>query len=77
MFIRFRSRKKNEESVRPFPQIDEIIIITMSAELYGMPMSAPCRIVALTLDYLEVPYDFKFTNLMEGEHMTPEFIKVG
>jgi len=44
--------------------------------VYMMPMSAPCRAVCMTLKHLNVPYDVKITNLMNGEHMTPEFLKI-
>ena len=49
----------------------------MTVEVYGMQLSAPCRIASLTLEATGTPYDFKVVNLMEGEHMKPEFIKVG
>ena len=45
-------------------------------ELYGMAGSAPCRIVAMALEVTETEYEFKVTNLMAKEHMTPEFLKV-
>lgn len=48
----------------------------MPVEIYGMQLSAPCRIVGMTCEVLKVPYEFKETDLMKGEHKTPEFLKV-
>jgi len=47
-----------------------------SIDIYGMPLSAPCRIVQMTAECLGVEYNFKLTDLMKGEHMTPEFLKM-
>lgn len=48
----------------------------MPVELHGMPASAPCRIVAMTLECLEVPYEYKTVDLMAGDHMKPEYLKI-
>ena len=48
----------------------------MPVEIYGMQLSAPCRSAGLALEATGTAYDFKVTNLMEGEHMKPEFLKV-
>jgi len=45
-------------------------------DIYGMQLSAPCRIVEMTAECLGVEYNFKQTDLMKGEHMTPEFLKM-
>ena len=39
-----------------------------------MQLSAPCRIVEMTAEVLGLEYEFKVVNLMEGEHMKPEFL---
>merc|ERR1711872_1070499 len=43
-------------------------------EVYGMPLSAPCRIVNMTAECLGLEYNFKVVDLMAGEHMKPEFL---
>ncbi|TRY66937.1 hypothetical protein TCAL_07652 [Tigriopus californicus] len=48
----------------------------MPVELYGMSASAPCRIVAMTLEVLEVPYEYKTIDLMAGDQMKPEYLKI-
>lgn len=39
-------------------------------------MSAPCRSVIMTADALNVQLNLKPLDLMKGEHLTPEFIKI-
>merc|ERR1711915_183919 len=46
----------------------------MGIEVYGMGLSAPCRIVNMTAECLAIEYDFKVVNLMTGDHMKPEFL---
>merc|ERR1711872_869272 len=45
-------------------------------EVYGMPLSAPCRIVTMTAECIGVEYNFKLLDLMAGEHMKPEFLAI-
>jgi glutathione S-transferase len=52
------------------------VIKMPSIDIYGMPLSAPCRIVQMTAECLGIEYNFKLTDLMKGEHMTPEFLKM-
>lgn len=47
-------------------------------DLYYLPGSAPCRAVLMTLKAVGI-YDqvnLKLVNLMAGEHLTPEYLKV-
>jgi len=48
----------------------------MSIDLYYVPASAPCRSVQLAAKALGVDLNLKLTSLMEGAHLTPEFLKV-
>lgn len=48
----------------------------MAPILYGSDMSPPVRAVLLTGYALDVELDLKEINLMEKEHLTPEFLKV-
>ena len=41
-----------------------------------MPGSAPCRLVALTLECLKKPYEYKIVDLQKGENKTPEYLKI-
>ena len=41
-----------------------------------MDASAPCRSVIMTAKVLGVELNLKVLNLMIGEHMTPEFLKI-
>lgn len=50
---------------------------TMGIDLYYVPGSAPCRAVLLAAKALGVELNLKYCDLMKGEHLTPEFIKVG
>ena len=46
----------------------------LSFQVYGMSLSAPCRIVNMTAECLGLDYEFKVVDLMAGEHMKPEFL---
>jgi glutathione S-transferase len=48
----------------------------MSLDLYYVPASAPCRAVMLAANAVGVQLNLKRVDLMKGEHLTPEFIKV-
>ncbi|XP_026675010.1 glutathione S-transferase 1-like [Ceratina calcarata] len=48
----------------------------MPIDFYQVPGSAPCRAVALASAALGVDLNFKICNLMEGDHMKPEFLKI-
>eukprot|EP00088_Acartia_fossae_P047878 TRINITY_DN5203_c0_g1_i1.p1 TRINITY_DN5203_c0_g1~~TRINITY_DN5203_c0_g1_i1.p1 ORF type:complete len:221 (-),score=73.91 TRINITY_DN5203_c0_g1_i1:213-875(-) len=42
--------------------------------IYGMQLSAPCRILEMTCEMLGIEYDFQLLDLMKGEHMTPQYL---
>ena len=44
--------------------------------VYGVGLSAPVRIVYMTCEALGIEYETKEVNLMKGEHMTEEYLKV-
>ncbi|XP_066140926.1 glutathione S-transferase 1-like [Euwallacea fornicatus] len=48
----------------------------MTIDFYYLPGSAPCRAVQLTAKALGLDLNLKATDLMAGEHLTPEFIKL-
>lgn len=48
----------------------------MPIDLYQVPGSAPCRAVQLTAAAIGLDLNLKFTDLMAGEHLKPEFLKV-
>ncbi|CAH0545883.1 unnamed protein product [Brassicogethes aeneus] len=48
----------------------------MPIDFYYVPGSAPCRSVLLVAKALGVELNLKHTDLMKGEHLTPEFIKL-
>jgi glutathione S-transferase len=48
----------------------------MTIDFYYVPASAPCRTVLLAAKALGVDMNLKLTNLMAGEHLKPEFLKV-
>jgi len=45
-------------------------------EVYGMQLSAPVRCVQMTCEVLGVEYEFKKVDIMVGENMTPEYLKI-
>lgn len=48
----------------------------MGLDFYYVPGSAPCRAVQMTAVAVGVDLNLKLTNLMAGEHLKPEYIKV-
>lgn len=44
--------------------------------LYYTPLSQPCRSVLLAAATIGVDLELKPINLVAGEHLTPEFLKV-
>lgn len=45
-------------------------------DFYYLPGSAPCRAVQMTAEAVGVELNLKYVNLMEGDHLKPEFIKI-
>lgn len=48
----------------------------MPIDFYQLPLSAPCRAIQMLADILDIKLNKKQLNLMAGEHMTPEFLKL-
>ena len=48
----------------------------MAVKVYGMDVSAPVRMVMMTCEVLGIEYELVVVNLMEGEHLKPDYIKV-
>ncbi|KAJ8972606.1 hypothetical protein NQ314_000097 [Rhamnusium bicolor] len=48
----------------------------MPIDFYYVPGSSPCRAVLLAAKAIGVDLNLKLTDLMKGEHLTPEFIKI-
>lgn len=48
----------------------------MAISLYYMPASAPCRLVMLVAAALNVDLDLHLVDLMAGEQLSPDFLKV-
>ncbi|XP_033153308.1 glutathione S-transferase 1-like [Drosophila mauritiana] len=44
--------------------------------LYGIDGSPPVRSVLLTLNALGLEFEYKIVNLMTGEHLKPEYLKI-
>ncbi|CAH2085414.1 unnamed protein product [Euphydryas editha] len=45
-------------------------------KLYYLPPSPPCRSVMMTARAVGIELDLVLTNIMEGQHKTPEFLKM-
>ncbi|XP_058813009.1 glutathione S-transferase 1 isoform X2 [Topomyia yanbarensis] len=45
-------------------------------DFYYLPGSAPCRAVQMTAAAVGVELNLKLTDLMAGEHLKPEFLKI-
>lgn len=48
----------------------------MTIDFYYVPGSSPCRSVQMTAKAIGVDLNLKLTNLMAGEQLKPEFIKM-
>lgn len=49
----------------------------MGLDFYYTPGSSPCRSVLLAAKAVGVELNLKLVDLKSGEHLKPEFIKVG
>nr|WAS27869.1 glutathione S-transferase [Mythimna separata] len=47
----------------------------MGVKLYTLDLSPPARSVMMTCDLFNVPFEKITVNLLEGDHLTPEFLK--
>jgi glutathione S-transferase len=48
----------------------------MPMDLYYLAPSPSCRSVLLLAKRLGIEFDLKTINIMAGDHLTPEYIKV-
>ena len=48
----------------------------MTIDFYYLPRSPPCFAVRLTAAVIEINLNLKNCEILKGEHMTPEFLKV-
>jgi glutathione S-transferase len=48
----------------------------MTIDLYLMRLSPPCRAVQMVAKQLNIDLNLKQLNLRNGEHLTPEFLKI-
>lgn len=67
-----RTRKIVEQFVYCLFRGDKMMPI-----LYYLPPSAPCRSVLLLGKMINLEFDLRIVNVLEGEHLKPEFIAVG
>jgi len=51
-------------------------IFKMPVTIYGPKLSAPVRIALMTCEALGIEYEVKPVDLMKGEHMTPDYLKI-
>lgn len=49
---------------------------TMMPVLYYLPPSPPCRAVLMLARLLGLEFELKVVNILEGDHMKPEFLQV-
>ncbi|XP_076348994.1 glutathione S-transferase 1-like [Tachypleus tridentatus] len=49
---------------------------TKPIDFYYLPISPPCRAVEMVAKHLNVSLNKKLVNVMAGEHMKPEFLKI-
>ena len=45
-------------------------------DLHGLQGSAPVRIVQMTADVLDLPFNFHKVDLRAGEHLKPEYLAI-
>ncbi|KAJ8724373.1 hypothetical protein PYW08_015847 [Mythimna loreyi] len=45
-------------------------------KVYYLPPSPPCRAIIMAAKVLGVELELVLTNIMEGQHMTPEYLKM-
>jgi len=63
-------------SITDTSHVSEVLNSTLNMDFYYLPGSAPCRSVLMAAKAVGVELNLKVLNLMAGEHLKPEFIKV-
>lgn len=53
-----------------------IHVVEMGLDFYYTPGSSPCRSVLLAAKAVGIELNLKQLDLMKGEHLKPEFVKV-
>jgi glutathione S-transferase len=48
----------------------------MTLKLYAFLASGPCRMAAMTLEFVGKDFDYKTVDLFKGEQNNPEYLKV-
>lgn len=48
----------------------------MNPVLYYTPASPPCRTILLLGKMLDIQFELKAVNVLENEHMKPDFVQV-
>ena len=48
----------------------------MPIDLYYLPPSPPCRAVMMLAKHLGIHFNLKTVNVLKGEHLKPQFMKV-
>lgn len=48
----------------------------MTIDFYFFPVSPPCRTVMMIGKALGIHFNYIKVNLMKGDHMKPDFVKV-
>lgn len=48
----------------------------MMPKLYYLPPSPPCRAILMLGKMLKLEFELELINVMEGDHLKPEFVSV-
>jgi hypothetical protein len=56
--------------------INNSSLTKMTIDLYFMNISPPCRAVLMTAKHLNIEFNEKQIDLLNGEHLSPQFVKV-
>ncbi|KAF5279674.1 hypothetical protein FQR65_LT15309 [Abscondita terminalis] len=76
-FIYYLSQLRDVFSVNGLVQhLINLFAVVMPIDLYYVPGSSPCRGVLLAAKAAGVELNLKILDLMKGEQLTPEFLKI-
>lgn len=73
-YINRNDSRQHQQSSLPYQLLH--FIVTVNMDFYYSPLSPPCRSVQLVAKALGLELNLKLVNMLEKEHLKPEFVKI-
>lgn len=73
-YINRNGSRQHQQSSLPYQLLH--FTVTVNMDFYYSPLSPPCRSVQLVAKALGLELNLKLVNMLEKEHLKPEFVKI-